>query len=508
MKPFAKKLNLKLLVVGIDGASHPIMDQLMKGGILPSFASMCDNGFSSVLESTFPPHTAPGWPSAFTGTNPGKHGIYQFWKTQQPNYEPEIITALDLRREPLWKILERHGLRVGVVNVPMTHPPTKLDSGYMISWPLSTTLHYSEPRHLIQELANAGLHHHSDIVTMYRGQEDYIAQAKAYLTGRTDSIFYLQKQYPVDCLIVVYTEIDRISHHFWGNQQAPSESVINAYRSMDRELGRLLEAVGSKTLMVALSDHGFGSCKCNLNVPSLLESAGLLKTKYAKIEKDTRIENETGIGNDHIGWFSSPVSYYKTIDWNHTKVYMPTPGCFGLNFNLRNRQAKGIVSLRDTLHISRDVKQLLKDFTDAAGTPYLEVLDRTEIYSGDRVLDAPDLILSPNHWDIMPHTSLEEDTWSPPSQQAIHRMEGILLAIGPNIDHVRIPISKIMDVTPFILNQLDIPIPEDIDGHWILNRDRPVTREPSIAPIQNQESILSSEEQTLIEKRLQNLGYL
>lgn len=506
MNHLADKLDLKLLVIGIDGASSPLMEKLMQEGNLPAFASMCDNGLSSVLESTFPPHTAPGWPSAFTGVNPGKHGIYQFWKTQQPDYQPLIVTALDMRREPLWKILERRGLRVGVVNVPMTHPPTPLAGGYMISWPLSATLHYCEPKHLIKELANAGHHHHSDIITMYRGQEDYIAKADTYLTGRTDSIFYLQKTYPVDCLIVVYTEIDRISHHFWGEHEAPSEWVTRAYRFMDRELGRLLEAASPDTFVVALSDHGFGVCNRNLNVPCVLESAGLLKTSYIKAGQDTAIENE--IGNAHLGWFSSSASYRKVIDWDSTKVYMPTPGCFGLNFNLRNRQTKGIVSLRDIRHITKAIKQLFQDLKDPAGTPYFEVVDRAEIYSGNAVLEGPDLILKPNHWDIMPHTSLKETIWSPPSQQAIHRMEGIFAAVGPNIEPTSLPSAHITDVTPFILAQLDIPIPEDIDGHWLLDRDTPATREPAVPHIENQAPVLNSEEQALIEKRLQNLGYL
>ena len=138
----------RVIVFGIDGASHSFIQHLISKKKLPTFEKFVTEGFFSSLQSTFPPHTAPGWASMFTGVNPGKHGIFQFWHTQSQHYNPPITTIEDFKWEPIWRTLERHGYQVGLLNVPMTHPPKPIN-GYMITWPLTPTLHYSEPQSLI-----------------------------------------------------------------------------------------------------------------------------------------------------------------------------------------------------------------------------------------------------------------------------------------------------------------------------------------------------------------------
>ncbi len=221
--------GLRLLLVGIDGAAHPVVQRLLAEGRLPNLRSVAGDGLFGPLESTFPPHTAPGWVSAFTGVGPGRHGIFQFWPTQWPEYRPPVVSARQIEAEPLWSMLERHGVSVGVVNVPMTHPPCSLRSGYMVSWPLSPTIHYSEPPTLLRELATAGTHYRSDLACMFRGEPDYPERAARFIEDRTKVLMFLMEHRPVEVLVVVYTEVDRISHHFWGDREDPSDVVVRGY---------------------------------------------------------------------------------------------------------------------------------------------------------------------------------------------------------------------------------------------------------------------------------------
>ncbi len=76
-----------------------------------------------------------------------------------------------------------------------------------------------------------------------------------------------------DLFIYVNTLVDRVSHPYWAYFQPQafpemdarkaakySEAVRNAYRETDRQLGQVLEAVGSEDFyFVVLSDHGFGA---------------------------------------------------------------------------------------------------------------------------------------------------------------------------------------------------------------------------------------------------------
>ena len=83
---------LKLLVLGLDGATWDVMTPMMEQGELPHLARLVAEGASGPLLSTIPPVTAPAWSSFMTGLNPGKHGIFQ-WRT----YDPTTYTCLNER---------------------------------------------------------------------------------------------------------------------------------------------------------------------------------------------------------------------------------------------------------------------------------------------------------------------------------------------------------------------------------------------------------------------------
>jgi predicted AlkP superfamily phosphohydrolase/phosphomutase len=68
-----------------------------------------------------------------TRRNPGKHGIFGFTSyADQDEEQAQLISSLHVKDETLWQILSSHGKRVGVMNVPVTYPPKKVN-GFLIS---------------------------------------------------------------------------------------------------------------------------------------------------------------------------------------------------------------------------------------------------------------------------------------------------------------------------------------------------------------------------------------
>jgi len=502
-------MSLKLLVIGIDGAAFPIVSRLVADGRMPALAKLIESGTWGALEATFPPHTAPGWASLFTGVQPGEHGIYQFWETQSADYSPRIRTMHDFGWEPLWQTLSRHGLRVGMVNVPMSHPPTSLPGGYMISWPLSPTIHYSEPPSLIRELAKAGLHYHSDLVTMYNGDREYAERAEQFIIQRTRTLNYLMENRPVDALIAVYTEVDRVSHYYWGERSEPGAEVVKIYETMDRAVGDLIQHASEDTLVVIASDHGFGVCHRNLNVHHLLEQAGIMKVDLIPADHGKAFNSDELIGSDGSpNWFRSSSRYVRAIDWSNTLAYMPTPGCYGLNLNRRGREKHGIVDVGAEATVVQHLTEAFAALRDEDGAPYFEVVPSHTVYRGHRVADAPDLLLLPKRWDIMPHPTLEPQLWSPPSQVAIHRMEGILCLRGRGVSRQLTANATIEDVTPTILAYLGMPIPAELDGRSLFPGMGTGAQEGPLRVCKASAPTLSTEEVAQLEARLHALGYM
>jgi len=120
----------KVLVMGLDGASLPLIKSWASEGKLPNFKKILENGANGGLRSVIPPYTPPAWTSFMTGKNPGKHGILAFTRKNG-----SLVNALHRDGKTLWRVLSDHGKQVVVINVPMTFPVERVNgvliSGYM-----------------------------------------------------------------------------------------------------------------------------------------------------------------------------------------------------------------------------------------------------------------------------------------------------------------------------------------------------------------------------------------
>ncbi|CAK2440329.1 Phosphodiesterase [Vibrio crassostreae] len=494
--------HLKLLVIGIDGASESVINKMLSQGKLPNFEKLKRSSSYGKLLSTFPPHTAPGWASMFTGVEPGGHGIFQFWDTQPSDYKLRNMNSSDYQREPIWHTLERHGLKVGVNNVPMTHPPVELNGGYMISWPLSTTISYTAPKELKNELLKQDLHYQSDIVTMYRGQSDYCEQTSDFIQKRAETCVYLQQTRPVDAMFVVFTEVDRVSHYYWGDNDEPSEVIEQCYQKMDNAIATLLQLADDETLVIVSSDHGFGRCEADFNVHEALEQQGLLKTKFVPGEDvSNHVHHDDSVAGN---WLESSISYRRVINWEQTYFYMPTPGCFGINVNLKGRELGGIVDVEELNEYVKKLEQVISSYS-YQGKPCFTLVKSGDVYSGVLANKAPDYLIIPNSFNIMPTPNLTTKVWSSPSQKGVHFPDGILLVSGSTFPKDSKLFARIEDVYPIILAHLNLPVPEPIDGHWLIEPEQVVVREQ----FQNNQHgrQLTNEESSYLDQQLRDIGY-
>jgi len=137
----------RLIVVGFDGQEPRITERLMAEGKMPNFSKLAGMGGYSRLRSTFPSITPVAWSSFTTGTNPGKHNIFDFLDRDPRTYLPRLssteIGSVDrvlkigklriplgkpsirnLRKsKPWWTILGEHNIWSTIIRVPITFPP-------------------------------------------------------------------------------------------------------------------------------------------------------------------------------------------------------------------------------------------------------------------------------------------------------------------------------------------------------------------------------------------------
>jgi hypothetical protein len=152
----APQPNVKVALIGIDGAWWEMIDPLMKAGRMPVFQSLVDRGVRSQCHTLIPTLSARIWNTIATGKNPEKHHITSFtvWTfpvtgvtlplTRIPAicYELEWmlghiihwtpINSTFRMSEAIWNILSDAGLKVGVMNWWASYPAEPVN-GFIVS---------------------------------------------------------------------------------------------------------------------------------------------------------------------------------------------------------------------------------------------------------------------------------------------------------------------------------------------------------------------------------------
>ncbi len=133
---FRRAQAKRVVIVGLDGAEPTLVEKYMAEGKLPHLARLGEQGCYMRLGTTLPALTPVAWSSFLTGTNPGKHNIFDFLTRDKRNYLPALSSvhisggkkpSMRLMRKgtPFWNILGDHGIFSSIIRMPITFPPEK-----------------------------------------------------------------------------------------------------------------------------------------------------------------------------------------------------------------------------------------------------------------------------------------------------------------------------------------------------------------------------------------------
>ena len=254
---------MKLLIIGIDGATFDLILPWAKEGFLPNLAGLIDQGTYGELASTLPPVTSPAWPSFMTGCNPGKHGVFDFIHRTGADFG--LVNATKIRRPTIWQRLSQAGFSVGVLNVPVTYPPQPLN-GYMVTGILSPKEgQICYPDDLLARHRDAlGEYRVAPNIQYKRGNEkEYIEDIYSLIRAHGDWALHLMQNEPTDVLMVHFIALDIMMHALWRFmdhshsrfEASPYEDAIRAgFSLVDEYIGQMLKAAGDETSVMVMSD--------------------------------------------------------------------------------------------------------------------------------------------------------------------------------------------------------------------------------------------------------------
>lgn len=440
----------RVLLIGFDGASFDKIKSFAAKGELPNFAKFIENGCTGIMMSTIPPVSAPAWASLITGMNPGKHGIFFFLTPDE-----HVVLSDRIAGKALWDIVGNSGRRVIVVNIPMTYPPYPVNGVMISGFPCPSNTLSVYPKRLTNKLNEAVPGYmvdapHNGYVGM--NKHEFFNELCDVAEKRLDMTLFLMKEYKWDLCVVVFTSLDRVQHVFWCDDPG---YLLRYYRILDSVLGRLDHKNDGVTFVV--SDHGFEASSISFGINNWLQKQGFLKRKGALSKKKTfrvvttlkqvipsRIKKL--MPSDVRKKVRSP-----QIEYSRTLAYSPFPSAIISQSSCKEQIKKMLYEL---------------DFVE-------KVYEKEEIYKGEHLKDAPDLLLALKD-------GYESKAWAndvievvkkPPSNktsktgthQGLLAQKAVFMAKGKNIRKSRISL-EIVDVAPTILKIMQILIPPVMDG--------------------------------------------
>ena len=424
---------MKVLVIGLDGASLDLLLPWVRSGHLPGFARLIEGGCFGTLESVPNQRSAAAWTSMQTGKNPGKHGIFEFYERVPNTYDIQFVNARTRDGKSFFQIASEAGKQVVVMNVPMTYPAEELNGAMLagLDSPGKQSKGFCYPPGLIKELEGQIGPYIIEPGIVGRIVNGEIEKAVQLLFEEIESkkraSRFLMEKYPWDVFVTIFRSTDAAHHCFWKfhdpnhpqfdrtEAEKYGDVILNTYRKIDQFVEETLENVDKETLVLVISDHGCGPKHPASNQLNLwLESLGLLvyETEEAGsadtltrllggIYKGVIAKTPRRIKEDLWRIFPSLRDRVQSrlcfagIDWRRTRAFSDTlfPN---ICINVRGREPLGIVDPGDEYDrvCSEITDALLECRDEVSGERIVEkVSHRQEIYTGPYVDKAPDLLV-------------------------------------------------------------------------------------------------------------------
>jgi predicted AlkP superfamily phosphohydrolase/phosphomutase len=298
--------------------------------------------------------------------------------------------------------------------------------------------------------------------------------------------------------MAVFAETHPAGHYFWGSHDSSSAPKISAkfsstlldvYKSVDNEVGKIAASLDGRTTLLLVSGHGMGPNHVGWHLlPAVFEQLGvshsngrdhpgqasesaLLKRLRSSIPRKWRDLASRSLPDQirdylRVHWATT------SIDWLNDRVFsLPTDAHGFVRVNLKGRESNGNVEPgREYEEICAEISRTLKDlFHPQTGKPVVdEVFLTDEVFPGPERHGLPDIIVSwRNGQAIDAVTSKDIPAVSgrlPDPRSGNHRGEGFALVYGPEVAKGQNSEGHLLDIAPTILSFYGAETPGSMDG--------------------------------------------
>lgn len=358
----------KIIIIGLDGVPFELLRDLSDREVMPNTKKILNQGILKKMTSSIPDVSSVAWSSIITGKNSAQHGIFGFTDLQPHTYRLYFPNFSNLQSSPFWDKLSRKSV---IMNVPSTYP-VKPMNGVCISGFVSIDFEKSVyPVSLVPKLKELEYRLDVNSELAHTSLELFLEDMDKTLQARIQAYRYLWESQDWQVFMFVFTETDRLMHFLWNAYEESShkhhKDFLDHFHKIDETIGEINARINEKDLFILLSDHGFERLNKDIYINSILKKYGFLK-------------------------FNQPVKL-ENVDYT-TKAFALDPA--RIYINSRNKYPQGSVDANDEEKLLKDLEDLFDSIEIDNNKVIKRIYRKEEIYSGQLMDIAPDLVLVGN----------------------------------------------------------------------------------------------------------------
>lgn len=440
-----RESKTRLLVLGVDAASPDLLDAWIADGTLPHLRALVERGATGRLGGIDGFYVGSTWPSIYTGTGPARHGFHYQLQIIPGTYELHWRPDGEfVRTEPLWSVLERAGLNVAALDVPLSRPsPGPRERGVqVVEWGGHDSLYgfSAFPPDVEEDLRDRfGVHPLGPSCDAVRetaaDYSRFLEQLEEGIRLKTQWTRDLLDRGDWDMFMQVFTAGHCAGHQCWHlhdrDHPAFDEGIVSEiggdplrriYQALDAAVGELVAAAGD-TQVVVFSGHGMSYWHgAQFLLPEILQGLGVTAPLPGQHRQPLARRLAAQV------WRRLPSVAKEPLRRARARLAAPlTPGpqrpptikadlarsrCFPLNngqavggirLNLAGREPGGLLEPGTDADEFCDqlAADLLAIVDERTGRPLVRDVRRTDaLHGGDRLDTLPDLLVDWN--DLVP----------------------------------------------------------------------------------------------------------
>jgi len=453
-----------IAVIQFDAASARLLERLEGEGRLPNLQALRQRGSKVELETPAEHFPASAYQNLYRGVEVGDHGLFYPFQWAADDQRIRLASSFEAP-PPVWDLLGRRGRSTLAIDPYECHRPHEAQGDLYCGWGMRERVVLE--RWSVGEGDSAPRRRHGrppDVTEVFGAQtprelrrlrERFLAAPKRV----ADLAIERLRERSFDLAWIVFAAPHLAGHRLWevppyidGEAITEAErarldgALAEVYEEVDRQLGRVLEALPDDCDVIACSVLGMdvNTSRANL-LPGMLtnvltgEQASRGSFGTDDVQNEPRNAGDSDSGGmwrlraalsgqarakiaaampDKLALNLTARLELRGVDWSQTRAFAhPADNQGYIHLNRIDRERDGIVSETEAPGLIEQIREGLLSFRDPDGQPAVtavdEVSDRWQGSASDRL---PDLVV---RW--RPTSSIAIDALHSPNFGTVHR---------------------------------------------------------------------------------------